>query len=223
VEIETGILYTTNTMPEDELLEEMKRCGAIIKGHFIGTSGKHLDTYVAKDAIMPHTAFVSRFCRMIAERALPHRPDIVVGPVACGIIMSQWTAHHLSELTGREVLSVFTDEVKNHQKLKRKYNRLVEGARVVVVEDVVNTGKSIQEVVEAVKEKGGTIVHAYSLFNRGEPDAVVSKKLGVPYESLVYFPRAAYDESEVPAWLAAIPVNTEYGHGGDHISGRKDN
>lgn len=210
-------------MNSDALLEEMRRYGAVISGHFIGTSGKHLDTYLAKDAIMPHTEFISRLCRMIAEKALPLQPDVVVGPIACGIIMSQWTAHHLSALSGREVLSVFTDEVENHQKLKRKYNRLVSGARVVLVEDVVNTGKSILEVVETVKEKGGTIVHAYSLFNRGEPDAVVSERLGVPYESLVYFPRVVYDEGAVPEWLAAIPINTEYGHGGDHISGRKDN
>lgn len=211
-------------MKSDELLEEMRRYGAVVSGHFIGTSGKHLDTYFAKDAIMPHTAFVSKLCSLIAEKALPLTPDVVVGPVACGIIMSQWTAHHLSVLSGREVLSLFTDEVDHTQKLKRKYNRLVEGARVIVVEDVVNTGKSITEVVEAVKEKGGNIVHAYSLVNRGDgPDAIVAERLGVPYESLVYFPRVAYDEASVPAWLAAIPINTEYGHGGEHISGRKDN
>lgn len=215
--------YTGITMPTDELLEAMRRYGAIVPGHFIGTSGKHLDTYFAKDAIMPHTEFVSRLCRAIAEKALPHAPDVVVGPVACGIIISQWTAHHLSALSEREVLSLFTDEVDNRQKLKRKYNRLVSGARVVVVEDVVNTGKSIAEVVEAVKDKGGNIVHAYSLVNRGEPDATVAEQLGVPYESLVYFPRVAYDEGAVPAWLAALPINTEYGHGGEHISGRKDN
>ncbi|MFQ5541160.1 MAG: phosphoribosyltransferase family protein [Candidatus Paceibacteria bacterium] len=210
-------------MGGEELLEEMKSYGAIVEGHFIGTSNKHLDTYIAKDAIMPHTAFISRLCKMIAEKALPHEPDIVVGPIACGIIMSQWTAHHLSELCGRNILAVFTDEVESKQKLKRKYNRLVDGARVVVVEDVVNTGASIQEVVDTVSEKGGDIVHAYSLFNRGEPDTVVSKKLGVPYESLIYFPRQAWNEADMPDSLRATPVSVEYGHGGEHISGLKDN
>lgn len=210
-------------MPVDELLEEMKRCGAIVTGHFIGTSGKHLDTYIAKDAIMPHTAFVSRLCRIIAERALSYEPAVVVGPIACGIIISQWTAHHLSALRGTEVLSLFTDEVDKRQVLKRRYDRLADGAKTIVVEDVVNTAKSIGEVVEQVRSAGGDVVHAFSLFNRGVPDEEVARHLGVPYSSLIYYPRKAYDEADMPEWLHAIPVSTEYGHGGEHISGRKDN
>lgn len=206
----------------NELLEEIKACGAIVEGHFIGTSGKHLSTYLAKDAVMPHTALVSKICKQFAERVRGLEPSVVVGPTTCGIILSQWTAHHLSN-GGAKVQSVFTDEHNERQFLKRKYDKIVLGARVVIVEDVVNTGKSIREVVDEVRRAGGTIVQAVSIFNRGNTDAGVAEFLTVPYQSLIQLPLESWGEGEVPDWLRAIPVNTEYGHGSQYLDGRKDN
>lgn len=207
---------------ETELLEEIKACGAIVEGHFIGTSGKHLSVYLAKDAVMPHTALVSKICKQFAERVRHLEPTVVVGPTTCGIILSQWTAHHLSN-SGTEVQAVFTDEHNDRQFLKRKYDKIVRGARVVVVEDVVNTGKSIKEVVEEVQRAGGTIVQAVSIFNRGGTDADVSKLLSVPYQSLIQLPLESWSEAEMPEWLRAVPVSVEYGHGSEYLDGRKDN
>ena len=208
---------------ENELLNEIQACGAIVEGHFIGTSGRHLSTYLAKDAVMPHTALVSKICKEFAMRVLALSPTVVVGPTTCGIILSQWTAHHLSVLTGTEVCAIFTDEENDTQFLKRKYDQIVRGARVVIVEDVVNTGKSIGEVVAEVRRVGGEVVQAVSIFNRGESDAQVSSILGVPYQSLIQIPLESYAENEVPEWLTAIPVSVEYGHGSKYLDGRKDN
>lgn len=208
---------------ENELLAEIKTCGAIVDGHFIGTSGRHLSTYLAKDAVMPHTALVSKICKEFALRVLDLSPTVVVGPTTCGIILSQWTAHHLHTRTGTEVLAVFTDEENDTQFLKRKYDQLVRDARVVIVEDVVNTGKSIGEVVSEVRRVGGEVVQAISIFNRGESDDSVSSILGVPYQSLIHMPLESYADDEVPEWLSAIPISVEYGHGCKYLDGRKDN
>ena len=208
---------------ENELLAEIKACGAIVEGHFIGTSGRHLSTYLAKDAVMPHTALVSKICKEFALRVVGLSPTVVVGPTTCGIILSQWTAHHLRALADTEVLAVFTDEENDTQFLKRKYDQIVRGARVVIVEDVVNTGKSIGEVVAEVRRVDGQVVQAISIFNRGESDAHVSAILGVPYQSLIQIPLESYGESEVPAWLSAVPISVEYGHGSKYLDGRKDN
>lgn len=207
----------------DELRNILENCGALHRGHFIGTSGRHLATYLAKDAIMPHTAVVSKVCDAFSSIAERYTPDAVVGPTTCGIILSQWTAHHLSEKMGHEVLSLFTDEEHDQQFLKRRYDALVNGKRVVVVEDVVNTGKSIKEVIDEVERFGGRVVLALSMFNRNESDEKVSEILGVPYQSLLHIPLESWAEGEVPEWLSAIPVSTTYGHGSQYLDGRKDN
>lgn len=204
-------------------MDDIKACGAIVLGHFIGTSGRHLSTYLAKDAVMPHTGLVSKICAEFAKRVSNLNPTVVVGPTTCGIILSQWTAHHLSALRGTEVCAVFTDEENDTQFLKRKYDQIVRGARVVIVEDVVNTGKSIGEVVREVRRAGGEVVQAISIFNRGGSDTEASAILGVPYQSLIHIPLESYAEHEVPEWLAAIPVSIEYGHGSKYLDGRKDN
>ena len=207
----------------DDLLNDIKACGAIVEGHFIGTSGRHLSTYLAKDAVMPHTKIVSKICNEFAQTVADRAPTVVVGPTTCGIILSQWTAHHLSNLLGTHVRAVFTDEHDDMQYLKRKYDKIVHGARVVVVEDVVNTGKSIQEVIEEVQRAGGEVVLALSIFNRNQSDEHVAQILGVPYQSLIHMPLESYTEDEVPEWLRAVPVSVDYGHGSEYLDGRKDN
>ena len=100
------------------LLDILQHLGAVlINDHFVYTSGKHGEVYINKDALYPHTRETSQEGRMLAELILANslQPEVVVGPALGGIILSQWTAYHLSELLGKEVLSVYTekDDQKN--------------------------------------------------------------------------------------------------------------
>ena len=208
---------------DKELLEEIKKHDGVIEGHFIGTSGKHLSVYLAKDNVFPHTELTSRIGKKLAEKVVSDNPEIVIGPVTSGVIIAQWTAYHLSKLMGKDIPAVFTDEIDDVHVLKRGYDKQIQGKRVVIAEDVVNTGKEITQVVNVVREAGGDIVRAISIFNRGETDEVFQGKLGAPYSSLIYLPLEAYEEDEVPEWLQKIPVSIEYGHGAENNSARKDN
>ena len=121
------------------LLDILQRLGAVLTNdHFVYTSGKHGEVYINKDALYPHTRETSQVGRMLAELILANslQPEVVVGPALGGIILSQWTAYHLSELLGKEVLSVYTekDDQKN-QVFTRNYDQLVAGKKVVVVEE----------------------------------------------------------------------------------------
>ena len=98
-------------MTAQETSELLARIGAVITGsHIVYTSGRHGTAYVNKDAIYPHTRETSRLCRAIAENFRGDAVEVVLGPAVGGTILSQWVAHHLSEITGREVLAVYADK-----------------------------------------------------------------------------------------------------------------
>lgn len=100
-------------MDEQAVLQVLGKVGAVITdSHVVYTSGKHGTAYVNKDAIYPHTAETSRLCRAIAERFADDSVETVIAPAVGGVVLSQWTAHHLTELTGREVFGVYAEKLE---------------------------------------------------------------------------------------------------------------
>src|SRR5262249_34207067 len=112
------------------ILEEAR---AIVTGsHVVYTSGKHGSAYVNKDAVYPNTSRVAALCRDLADAAAPARPEVVCGPAMGGIILAQWTGHHLG------IPAVYAEKAsEGGMALRRGYDRLVAGRRVVVVEDIL--------------------------------------------------------------------------------------
>src|SRR3989338_5249993 len=135
----------------NEAIDILKKVGAVLSdSHFVGTSGLHFDTYVNKDFLYPHTKEISQICRMFAEKFKDSNIEVVVGPALGGIILSQWTAYHLSEICGREVLAVYTEKSPDSgQIFTRGYENYVKGRRVLIVEDVITTGGSLLKSANA--------------------------------------------------------------------------
>jgi len=204
------------------LLDILQRLGAVLTNdHFVYTSGKHGEVYINKDALYPHTRETSQVGRMLAELILANslQPEVVVGPALGGIILSQWTAYHLSELLGKEVLSVYTekDDQKN-QVFTRNYDQLVAGKKVVVVEDVVTTAGSLKKTLESVRQAQGLVEAAVVMVNRN-PE-VTDELVGTKFLALANLPAEAWDESEIPDWLRARPINTKVGHGKKYLQSK---
>lgn len=202
-----------------DALALLKDAGAIMEGHFIGVSGKHLSGYVNKDAFLPHTRIVSELGRMFAEAHKDKDIDVVVGPAVGGIPLSTWTAHHLTQMTGREVLSAFTEKAGDggrEQVLKRGYDKLVSGKRVLAVEDTVTTGGSILSTIKAIQDAGGEVVQLGLIINR-DPRSVSADTFPVPTSWLAEIQSKTFTEEEVPDWLWKIPINTTYGHGAKYV------
>ena len=198
----------------NEVIETLKKVGAILTDdHFVGTSGLHLSNYILKDALFPHTSEVSKICKLFAEKYKDQNIEVVVAPAIGGIILSQWVAHHLSQVTGREVLGVFTEKTAdNDQVFKRGYEKYVSNKRVLVLEDNTTTGGSVVKVANSVKNAGGNIVAVCVMVNR-DPEHVNSKTLGIPFDSLSELPSPSYKPEECPLCKQNIPVNTVIGHG----------
>lgn len=207
-------------MSQSRSLELLGGIGAILtKTHVVYTSGKHGSAYVNKDAIYPHTGLTSQLCLEIATHFSKSRVDVVIAPAVGGVILSQWVAYHLTQLTGKEVLGVYAEksEAGDSFVIKRGYDKLCHNKRLLIVEDILTTGGSVKKVVETARAIPSEIVGVAALCNRGK---VQLQDLGNPPElfSLVDVTLDAWDEKDCPLCREKIPVNTDVGKGREFLS-----
>ncbi len=198
----------------DEVIELLKKTGAIyIDGHFVGTSGRHMTLYVNKDALYPHTRETSRMGELFAIKNKNLAIDVVAAPALGGIILSTWTAYHLTLLKKKDVLGVYTEKTPDkNQIFTRGYDKLVKGKNVLVIEDNVTTGGSVKKVVQSVRAAGGTVLAGCVMFNR-DPDNITSELIGAPFSSLAIIKAESWEEKDCPLCKQNVPINTEVGHG----------
>lgn len=200
-----------------------KSNGLITNSHFVYTSGKHGSVYINKDAIYPHTEFASMVGKMFAQKFKNKAIDVVAAPALGGIILSQWTAYHLSKSKKKKILGVYTEkDADKNQIFTRGYDNHVKGKKVLVIEDLTTTGGSVKKVVDSVKKAGGKVVAVGVMINRN-PKEVNSKLMGVPFLSLGVLKAEAFDEKDCPLCKKDIPINTTVGHGKKYLESKKSN
>jgi orotate phosphoribosyltransferase len=202
----------------------------ITGSHFVYSKptdrGDHSDEYVNKDAIYPNVRVVSALCFEMAHRvveAIGHAPECVIGPEKGGIILSQWLAHWLNEEYppgegDPDTFAVYAEKKQGGGfDLRRGYDALVKGKHAIVVEDMLNTGGSVKEVIDASRRAGAEVLGVIALSTRGD---VTAESLGVPYlHALLSMPcLRKYPEGECPICKeGVIPVRTDLGHGKDFL------
>lgn len=152
-------------MTEAEVLQALKEARAILHGHFQLTSGRHSDTYVQCARVLEDPTLTTRLAEAIVA-ALPGDSgiDLVAAPAVGGIVIGFAVAQALG------VRFIFSERENGAMCFRRAFD-VPEGARVLVVEDVVTTGGSVAEVVGLVREAGGVPVAVASLIDRGGPKA----------------------------------------------------
>ena len=199
-------------MTEKELLQQLTNINAIItNSHIIYTSGKHGSAYINKDAIYPHTALTSHLCLRIAKAFEKEGVEVVLAPVIGGVILSQWIAYHLSQLTQKEGLGVYAEKSEGEFIIKRGYDQLLPYKKVLVVEDVITTGGSIKKVIDIAKQMQATLVGVGAICNRGGISAV---DLDIPQiYSLINIKLDAWDKEACELCQKHIPINTSVGKG----------
>lgn len=207
----------------DEVIELLKKTNAIFTdSHFVGTSGRHMDTYINKDALYPHTKETSRMGELFAEMNKELEVDVVAAPALGGIILSTWTAYHLSNLKNKEILGVYTEkDAEKNQVFTRGYDKLVHGKNVLVIEDLTTTGGSVKKVVESIRNAGGTVAGVCVMVNK-DPEHVTSEIIGAPFSSLAVLTTESYEEKECPLCQQNIPIDTRVGHGKKYLETKKN-
>ncbi len=210
-------------MKGDDVLALLASVGALITGdHLVYTSGRHGSSYVNKDALYPHTTATAAVCERIARHFAGAGVEVVAGPTIGGVILAQWTAYHLGAIEGREVLAVYAEEETSaegkRRVLRRGYDAIARGRRVLVVEDVLTTGGSARQVVEAAREAGGEVIGVGALCNRG---GVTAAMVAAPeLFALVDVPLESYAPEDCPLCAAGVPINTRVGKGAAYVGAR---
>ncbi|MFA4830623.1 MAG: phosphoribosyltransferase family protein [Patescibacteria group bacterium] len=205
----------------NHVIDILKRVSAILANdHFVGTSGRHFDTYINKDALYPHTKETSEVGKMFAEKYQDLEIDVVAAPALGGIILSQWTAYYLSELKGKEILGIYAEKKDGVLQFTRGYGEHLKNKNVLVIEDLTTTGGSLKKVIDCVKQAGGNVVAASVMVNR-DPQLVNAETLGAPFFPLAELVIESYEATDCPLCKNNVPVNTKIGHGKKFVESKR--
>lgn len=178
-------------------LKEFEEAGALMKGHFILSSGLHSDTYLNKSIVSQYPDRAERLCRALAEKIASQISDIdyVISPAMGAIIYGYETARHL------KTPFMFLERVDGDFQLRRGF-AVEKGARVVVVEDIVSTGLSAREAITAVRRAGGEVLALGCLVDRSAGGVDV----GAPIIPLAELKVEAWSPDALPPHLEGTPA-----------------
>lgn len=179
----------------DESERLLQEAGALLDGHFQLTSGKHSARYIEKFRLLEHPPQTEAMCRMMADWARDHRPEVVAGPTTGGIIIS----YEVARLLG--LRSIFAESEDGGREFKRGFT-LHPGERVLVVDDVLTTGGSVRDVLEAVRRAGAEPVGVAVLVDRSGGKT----GFGIPLFACLALDIAAYEAAACPMCAQGVPL-----------------
>jgi orotate phosphoribosyltransferase len=169
--------------------------GAVLKGHFLLTSGRHSDTYFEKFRVLERPDVLSALCAEIASHYRSSGVELVAGPTTGGIII----AFEVARLLG--VKSIYV-ESENGVKTLRRGATVAPGAKTLVVDDVFTTGLSVKETIDVIHAAGGEVIGTGVLIDR----APAPPDFGCPHYSASKVEAESFAPDAVPDWLAAVPI-----------------
>ncbi|HEV3470823.1 MAG TPA: orotate phosphoribosyltransferase [Pyrinomonadaceae bacterium] len=182
-------------MDGSEVIERFRRTGALLEGHFVLTSGLHSTHYLQCALVLQHPAEAEALGRAIAARFAEERVETVAAPAIGGIVIGWEVARSLG------ARSIWTEREAGRMTLRRGFT-VRPGERVLVAEDVVTTGGSTRETVEALREAGALVVGAASVIDRSGGRAEV----GVPRHALATLDVPTHSPSACPLCAEGVPA-----------------
>ena len=184
-------------MTDDEILAEFRAADALLQGHFLLSSGRHSEYYLQCARVLMDTERAGRLAVALAARLpreLKQAIDIVVSPAMGGVIIG----HEMGRALGKP--AIFVERPTGTFELRRGF-AIDQGAKVLMVEDVVTTGLSSRETVKALTDIGAEVLAVACLIDRSAGKA----DCGVPLVALAEYEVPAYPADALPPDLAALP------------------
>ncbi len=186
-------------MSEKEVLNVYKSIGALLEGHFVLSSGLHSRMYLQSALIFSNTSIAESLCESLAQKVNSiidiNDIDLVVSPAMGGVIVG----YELSRKIKKP--NIFAERKEGKFSIRRGFE-INKGQKILVVEDIVTTGKSSLECFECIRDLGGEVICEAALINRGGN----SVDLGVPLVTLANLNIPNYDSNNLPEDLKNIPA-----------------
>ena len=172
--------------------------GALVEGHFLLKSGRHAGRYLEKFLVLQHPRFGVELCRRFADVLTPFEPTLVVGPTTGGVLLSFETARQL----GGGVRAAFAEPVASGGRALRRGWSVEPTERIVVVDDILTTGASLIETVDAVRAARVEPVAAAVIVDR----STAPVELGVPLHALGRIEIPSWPADECPLCAGEVPL-----------------
>ena len=172
-------------MSKVDVVEILKKSDALLEGHFLLSSGKHSNRYVQCAKVLRYPEYAAEVLSTVVDQIKDLDIDLVVGPAMGGVIVSYELGRQLNKET------VFTERKDGVMELRRGFE-VKPGAKIIIAEDVVTTGKSTIETKEALEKLGGEVIGVACIANR------TSKDIGMPIYSAIKLDIQVHDADECP-------------------------
>ncbi|UIP93109.1 orotate phosphoribosyltransferase [Wolbachia endosymbiont of Anopheles demeilloni] len=182
---------------DNTIIKEFEEAGAILHGHFVLSSGLHSNTYIQCAKIFENPSRAMNVCELLANKIrkeLIEPIDLILSPAIGGIIVGYEIGRQLG------IRTIFCERVNGKFELRCGFE-IKQGEKILLIEDVITTGKSSLEAVKCAKEKGGKVVAGASLIKRNS-----ETKLPFPIISLIELNIKNYSEEELPSELKQLPI-----------------
>jgi orotate phosphoribosyltransferase len=182
-------------MTRDELLDRFRKSGALLEGHFRLSSGLHSSGYLQCALVLQQPDWAEELGQAIADRAREWRPTVVLSPALGGVVIG----HEVGRALG--VRALFAERQDGDLTLRRGFV-LSERDRVLVIEDVLTTGKSTRETMQVARAAGAQVVGAASIVDRSGG----AVPFDVPFAALVDIALPTYEPEKCPLCAQGLPV-----------------
>ena len=186
-------------MSEKEVLNVYKSIGALLEGHFVLSSGLHSRMYLQSALIFSNTTIAESLCVSLAQKLQSviniNDIDLVVSPAMGGVIVGYELSRNIKKP------NIFAERKEGKFSIRRGFE-INKGQKILVVEDIVTTGKSSLECFECIRDLGGEVICEAALINRGGN----SVDLGVPLVTLANLNIPNYDSNNLPEDLKNVPA-----------------
>jgi orotate phosphoribosyltransferase len=169
----------------EKIVEILKECDALLEGHFLLSSGKHSNRYVQCAKVLRYPDKAEQVLKVVVDQIKDLDIDLVVGPAMGGVVVS----YELGRQLGKE--SVFTERVNNVMELRRGFE-VKPGAKIIIAEDVVTTGKSTKETKRVLEELGGEVIGVACIADRTNAD------IGMPIYSAIKLDIQVFESDNCP-------------------------
>ncbi len=181
-------------------LDILRKTNALLEGHFVLSSGLHSSKYIqcAKLLSFPHKA--EKICKSLASKIKKKFKnfDLILSPAMGGIIIG----YEIGKILKKE--TIFCERVNGRFKLRRGF-QIVKGSRVLIIEDVITTGKSSLECVKLIKKSKAKLIGFATIIDRSSKKNLKIKKEIVSHLKISV---PTYKKNKIPNELKLIPIST---------------